>query len=55
MSKSTLIQYQENRVDLNTQKGLIVYYFSLKSWTIFDGSKEKDSANGTWVSLSTLE
>ncbi|CAD8148935.1 unnamed protein product [Paramecium pentaurelia] len=51
---------QENHVKINSntisrKQSRFKYSKNLKSWVIFDGSKERDSANGTWVSLSTLE
>ncbi|CAD8052298.1 unnamed protein product [Paramecium sonneborni] len=51
---------QENHVKINSntisrKQSRFKYSKSLKSWIVFDGSKDRDSANGTWVSLSTLE
>ncbi|CAD8136510.1 unnamed protein product [Paramecium pentaurelia] len=51
---------QENHVKINSntisrKQSRFKYSKSMKSWIIFDGSKERDSANGTWVSLSTIE
>ncbi|CAK55938.1 unnamed protein product (macronuclear) [Paramecium tetraurelia] len=51
---------QENNVKINSntisrKQSRFKYSKSLKSWVIFDGSKDRDSANGTWVFLSTTD